>query len=313
MNNLAETLRDQGDLAGARGLQEQVLDLSRRVLGPEHPDTLTSMNNLALTLQAQGDLAGARGLQEQVLDLSRRVLGAEHPDTLRSMSNLAGTLQAQGDLAGARGLQEQVLDLSRRVLGAEHPDTSVSAFNLLHTLLEADEPELRAMCSSSTSRGCWSATRPRWAPISARSASGSWRTMASIARAAPNEPGIRIPHVDHSRSTPEPPMPDPTQKKPALLIPVRADAGDLAAAEKPLPAVLQAASRGAGGGPDPFLANVVVEESYTLAAVGRGEAPARAGSRTTASSWRWRPRTAPPSSCAATGCRRSWRGSTRKR
>ena len=68
-------------------------------------------------------------------------------------------------------------------------------------------------------------------------------------------------------------MPDPTQKKPALLIPVRADAGDLAAAEKPLPAVLQAASRGAGGGPDPFLANVVVEESYTLAAVGRGEAP----------------------------------------
>jgi hypothetical protein len=43
--------------------------------------------------------------------------------------------------------------------------------------------------------------------------------------------------------------------------------------EKPLPTVLQAASRGAGGGPDPFLANVVVEESYTLAAIGRGEAP----------------------------------------
>ena len=49
--------------------------------------------------------------------------------------------------------------------------------------------------------------------------------------------------------------------------------GDLAAAEKPLPAVLQAASRGAGGGPDPLFANIVVEESYTLAAVGRGEAP----------------------------------------
>ncbi len=68
-------------------------------------------------------------------------------------------------------------------------------------------------------------------------------------------------------------MPDPTDQKPALLIPVRADAGDLAAAEKPLPAVLRSASRGAGGGPDPFLANVVVEDSYPLAAVGRGEAP----------------------------------------
>ncbi|MDQ3773942.1 MAG: hypothetical protein M3461_06045 [Pseudomonadota bacterium] len=68
-------------------------------------------------------------------------------------------------------------------------------------------------------------------------------------------------------------MPDPTEKKPVLLIPVRADAGDLADAEKPLPAVLQAASRGVGGGPEPFLANVVVEESYTLAAIGRGDAP----------------------------------------
>ena len=36
-------------------------------------------------------------------------------------------------------------------------------------------------------------------------------------------------------------------------------------------------------------------------------------SRTAASSWRWRPRTAPPFSCAATGCGRSWRGSIRKR
>ena len=50
MNNLAATLRNQGDLAGARALQEQVLEARRRVLGEEHPDTLTSMNNLAETL-----------------------------------------------------------------------------------------------------------------------------------------------------------------------------------------------------------------------------------------------------------------------
>ena len=60
MNNLAQTLQAQGDLPGARKIQEQVLDASRRVLGGEHPDTLTSMNNLAGTLEAQGDLPGAR-------------------------------------------------------------------------------------------------------------------------------------------------------------------------------------------------------------------------------------------------------------
>ena len=37
MNNLAATLRAQGDLAGARKLHEEVLDIRRRVLGPEHP------------------------------------------------------------------------------------------------------------------------------------------------------------------------------------------------------------------------------------------------------------------------------------
>ncbi len=136
MNNLAETLRAQGDLMGARTLHEQVLDVCRRVLGPEHPDTLSSMGNLAETLLAQGYLAGARTLHEQVLDARQRILGAEHPSTLTSMNNLAMTLLAQGDLVGARTLHEQVLDVSRRVLGPEHPDTLISTNNLAMTLSE---------------------------------------------------------------------------------------------------------------------------------------------------------------------------------
>ena len=41
MNDLAEVLRAQGELAGARALHEQVLALYHRVLGEEHPNTLT--------------------------------------------------------------------------------------------------------------------------------------------------------------------------------------------------------------------------------------------------------------------------------
>ena len=124
----------QGDLAGARKIGEQVLDLLRRVLGEEHPDTLTSMNNMAQTLGSQGDLPGARKIQEQVLGVRRRVLGEEHPDTLTSMNNLALTLGAQGDLPGARKIQEQVLDLLRRVVGEEHPNTLAIMSNLARTL-----------------------------------------------------------------------------------------------------------------------------------------------------------------------------------
>src|SRR4051794_12246933 len=67
MSNLAQMLKAQDDLAGARNLQEQVLVAFRQLLGEEHPDTLAGMNNLAATRYAQGDLAGARQLQEQVL------------------------------------------------------------------------------------------------------------------------------------------------------------------------------------------------------------------------------------------------------
>ena len=136
MNNLALTLWNQGDLAGARKLQEQVLDARRRVLGEEHPTTLISMDNLALTLGNQGDLAGARRLQERVLEVHRRVLGEEHVQTLTTMSNLASTLWNQGDLAGARMLQERVLEVHRRVLGEEHPAKLTSMSNLALTLLD---------------------------------------------------------------------------------------------------------------------------------------------------------------------------------
>ena len=49
MGNLADTLWAQGDLSGARELQEQVLEFQRRLLGAEHPETLRTMSNLART------------------------------------------------------------------------------------------------------------------------------------------------------------------------------------------------------------------------------------------------------------------------
>ena len=130
MNDLALTLRGQGELGGARELLGQVLEGRLRVLGEEHPDTLMSMYNLASTLRALGDLRGVRALQEQVWEASRRVSGEAHPDTLTSMNNLAVTLHAQGDLGGARELLERVLEGRRRVLGEAHPDTLASLCNL---------------------------------------------------------------------------------------------------------------------------------------------------------------------------------------
>jgi tetratricopeptide (TPR) repeat protein len=134
MNNLAETLRAQGDLNGAWKIQEEVLEISMHVLGKEHPATLRLMGNIAGTLSDQGALDETRKIQEEVLEIRRRVLGSEHPDTLLSMNNLALTLSDQGELERAWGMNEDVLEIRRRVLGSEHPSTLKSMNNLAETL-----------------------------------------------------------------------------------------------------------------------------------------------------------------------------------
>jgi tetratricopeptide (TPR) repeat protein len=144
VNNLALMLQEQGDLAEAQKIQEEVLGIQRRILGAEHPDTLTTIINLAGTLKAQGDLDGAREKQERVLEIQRRTRGDEHPDTMASMNYLAVTFQEQGDLAEAREIHVQLLEMRRRILGDGHPDTLTSMNNFAGTLrVQGDLDEAR--------------------------------------------------------------------------------------------------------------------------------------------------------------------------
>jgi tetratricopeptide (TPR) repeat protein len=82
----------QGDLDGARALQERALAIREARLGTDHPLTATSLNNLANVLADQGDLAGARRLHERALAIREARLGTDHPDTVRSRRNLAAVV-----------------------------------------------------------------------------------------------------------------------------------------------------------------------------------------------------------------------------
>jgi len=77
-------------------LEVQVMEIRKKVLGPEHLDTLTVMGSLASTYQSQGRWKEAEELQVQVMETWKKVLGPEHPDTLASMNNLTLTYNNQG-------------------------------------------------------------------------------------------------------------------------------------------------------------------------------------------------------------------------
>jgi tetratricopeptide (TPR) repeat protein len=110
----AVKLYERGDHVGSESLVRQALAVSERVLGPEHPDTLTSVNNLAVLLASKGDYTAAEPLHRRVLTARERVLGPEHPDTLQSMNNLAVTLFEQGKFADAEPLLRRAVAVSER-------------------------------------------------------------------------------------------------------------------------------------------------------------------------------------------------------
>jgi eukaryotic-like serine/threonine-protein kinase len=128
----------------ARLLVTRAVDIQRRMLGPEHPDTVKSTQNLASVLYEEGRFAEAEKLDRETLNIRRRVLGPEHQDTLKSMNNLAVVLWAEGRFAEAEKLDRETLNIKRRVLGREHPDT-LNSMNSLALALYAegrlDEPE----------------------------------------------------------------------------------------------------------------------------------------------------------------------------
>ncbi|KAN0067668.1 hypothetical protein V8E54_014233 [Elaphomyces granulatus] len=119
----------QGRWTEAEKLDVQVMEARKTVLGPKHPDTLTSMHNLASTYRKQGRWTEAEKLDVQVMETSKTVLGREHPDTLSSISNLAYGMSSATEKLGV-----QVMETRKTVLGPEHPDTLMSMWNLSYTL-----------------------------------------------------------------------------------------------------------------------------------------------------------------------------------
>jgi citrate lyase synthetase len=145
------TLYSDGRYNVAEELEVQVMETRKRVLGDEHPDTLTSMGNLASTYSNQGRWREAEELQVQVMETTKRVLGDVHPDTLTSMGNLASTYMKQEWWREAEELLVQVMETTKRVLGDEHPRTLTSMGNLASTYRnqgrcrEAEELEVQVV------------------------------------------------------------------------------------------------------------------------------------------------------------------------
>ena len=101
-----------------------------RVLGPDHPNTLTTRGNLAESTAATGGAAGALRLFLGLLPDRERVLGPDHPVILTTRAFIAALTGAAGDPAGALRMFQELLPDMERMLGPDHPET-LAAWRLI--------------------------------------------------------------------------------------------------------------------------------------------------------------------------------------
>ncbi len=120
----------------AESLIRQTVQIRRRVLGPDHRDTLRSNVDLGITLFDEARYAESGKLLKQTVESTRRVAGPDHPDTIRAEVNLGITLFEEGRYGEAEKLLRHTVESSKRVLGPENIDTLKCMNNLALTLRE---------------------------------------------------------------------------------------------------------------------------------------------------------------------------------
>jgi tetratricopeptide (TPR) repeat protein len=125
---------DGGRYADAIRLDRSLLEIRRRWLGEDHPDTAVSYNNLAGTLVDQGKLDEAEPLGRKALAIRLGALGASHPGTALGFETLAYCLSARDKPAEAESNLRKAITIWLGTQGEDHPNTARTYNNLVANL-----------------------------------------------------------------------------------------------------------------------------------------------------------------------------------
>lgn len=117
-----------------RSLAEQLLELHRRLLGEEHPDTATSMDNLGALLKSLREYEAAEKHHARAREIRKAVLGEHHPTYATSLNNLADLYLSTGRVKESLVHYRQAKDLKREVIGEDQPEYALSLNNLASAL-----------------------------------------------------------------------------------------------------------------------------------------------------------------------------------
>ncbi|MBS0263785.1 MAG: tetratricopeptide repeat protein [Planctomycetes bacterium] len=135
-NNLAISLTNRGDEAGAETLLHESLREALKAGGDDHPMVPLIRDNLSLIQRNQGHFRRAEQTARAAYESSQRLFGDRHPSTLAALRNVGLSEMGLGRAAEAEATLRRALDLARQGYGAESETTMHSAIALAGVLLD---------------------------------------------------------------------------------------------------------------------------------------------------------------------------------
>ena len=115
-------------------MQREELELTRKRVGPDHPDLAISLNNLANLLCDENKLPEAEILASEALALRQKILSDPHPDLAVSLSTLARILGEEKKLPEDESLLRQAVAMRRKLPSADPLDLAGAIEDLAFVL-----------------------------------------------------------------------------------------------------------------------------------------------------------------------------------
>ncbi len=121
LNNLANLYKSQGKYEEAEPLYLQALEMSRQLLGQQHPMWQPASTIWQISTHPKANTNKPNPSIIQALEMKRQLLGQQHPSVATSLNNLAFLYKSQGKYEQAEPLYLQALEMRRQLLGQQHP------------------------------------------------------------------------------------------------------------------------------------------------------------------------------------------------
>jgi len=123
-------LYKKGQYADAALPFQHIVDIYRRILGPDHLYTALGANGCGQVLNAAGKYADAATQYREALRIRRRVLGEDHPDTAVAYNNLATALDRQALFNESEPFFRKAVDVLRAAEGDDGIRVATATDNL---------------------------------------------------------------------------------------------------------------------------------------------------------------------------------------